>query len=209
MRNRVVLAQPQIVRKDADNNRGGDDVFQGTRYEIRHFRGRPSQRSGVRHDGAGDADHVSVQRVWISGDRVLHLRRGDRSGIRYIHHGFRIWGGPLDGIYTQAGPITPLSTTPVFGTHATDIIVANSGATRQAWIGFAAPLTPAGGEISVFGASNPSAFNEQEAGVDLGSAVAVVGAPEPASFAVLGVGILGLVATKRRRKLAATLPASP
>jgi hypothetical protein len=115
-------------------------------------------------------------------------------------------GGPLDGIYTQAGPITPLSTTPVFGTHATDIIVANSGATRQAWIGFAAPLTPAGGEISVFGASNPSAFNEQEAGVDLGSAIAISGVPEPASFAVLGVGILGLVATKRRR-MAATPPA--
>ena len=116
------------------------------------------------------------------------------------------FGLGLDGLYTQAAAITPLSTTPI-GTSAADIIVGISGA-REAWIGFAAPLTPAGGTISVFGAGPPNDVSE-EALSPTGSAIAVVGAPEPASFAVLGVGILGLVGLGLRRgELPATPPAT-
>ena len=102
-------------------------------------------------------------------------------------------GNGLDGVYTQAGPIMPPSRTPTFFTSASDIIVGISGAI-EAWIGFAAPLTSVGGTISVFGAGSPDVFSLQTGpGFENGSATAIVGVPEPASFAVLGVGILGLV----------------
>jgi PEP-CTERM motif len=100
--------------------------------------------------------------------------------------------GGSDGVYTQVGPITPPPTTPIFGTPATDIIVGTNGA-NEAWIGFAAPLGPSGGTIFVSGVGR-----EQNEGAR-GSAVAV---PEPASFAVLGVGIVGL--GQRRVRLPAT-----
>jgi hypothetical protein len=111
----------------------------------------------------------------------------------------------LNGVYTQAGPISPPPTTPL-GDIAEDIIVGLSGAS-EAWVGFAAPLGPLGGAISLFGASSPSLGGEDVTGAS--GSVAVVGAPEPASFAVLGVGILGLVGLGLRSgKLPATPPAT-
>jgi hypothetical protein len=116
--------------------------------------------------------------------------------------------GQLPGLVERERGVTPPPTTPVFGFSAADIIVETSSA-NKAWVGFAAPLGPSGGTISVFGAFSPSVGGEEIEGIT-GSAIALIGVPEPASFAVLGVGILGLVGLGQRRgKLLATPPAEP
>ena len=122
------------------------------------------------------------------------------SAISITASGFSQAG--VDGLYTEAGPSTPLSQPPHGGGQADDIIVGTSSTGGQAWVGFVAPLGPSGGTISLFGAFNPSSGG---LGVTLlagatGSAIPRIEAPEPASLAVLGVGILGLVGLRQRRR---------
>ena len=122
------------------------------------------------------------------------------SAISITASGFSETG--VNGLYTEAGPVTPPSQAPHSAFAAADIIVGTSSTGGQAWVGFTAPLGSSGGTISVFGAFNPSSGG---LGVDgllagvTGSATAIA-APEPASFAVLGVGILGLVGLRQRRR---------
>jgi len=115
-----------------------------------------------------------------------------------------------NGVYTQVGPSTPPATTPFpFGTSAADIIVGTSGSGAEAWIGFSAPLTPAGGLIVIMGLFvDNTDFGEFRVlppfGLGFGSATPVAAAPEPASLAVLTVGLLGLVAGRRSRRQSGT-----
>jgi hypothetical protein len=68
-------------------------------------------------------------------------------------------GGALTGVYSQVAPITPPTRTPL-NISASDIITGTSSTGGQAWVGFGAPLTPAGGLISVYGAlGNPRGSN--------------------------------------------------
>jgi hypothetical protein len=107
-------------------------------------------------------------------------------------------GSSLDVTYTQVAPIAPPATTPFFNT-ASDIIIGKNGA-AEAFLGFTAPLTPVGGEILLYGAVNASDTGFQQSSTDgLGLFATPVTTTEPASLAVLGVGLVGLSAKRRRR----------
>jgi hypothetical protein len=83
------------------------------------------------------------------------LDREDRRAINLnglIRHAGNL--GQLPGLVERERGVTPPPTTPVFGFSAADIIVETSSA-NKAWVGFAAPLGPSGGTISVFGAFSP------------------------------------------------------
>jgi hypothetical protein len=204
------LRNRKLFERDADNNiEGATMVSKGHGMKSGIF--AAALLSGLAFATAANATPIMYQfsatnglGFSATGSFTFNTATNRESAISITISGSDFPG--LNGVYTQAGPIAPPPTTPL-GDIAEDIIVGLSGAS-EAWVGFAAPLGPSGGAIFVFGASSPSLGSEDVTGA-IGSAVAVVGAPEPASFAVLGVGILGLVATKRHRKLAATLPASP
>ena len=107
-------------------------------------------------------------------------------------------------VYTQVAPIAPPATTPFFNA-ASDIIVAKNGA-AEAFLGFTAPLTPAGGEILLYGAVNASSTGFQQsstAGLGLFATPVTTTMPEPASLAVLGAGLVGLAVKRRQRAVPA------
>ena len=135
----------------------------------------------------------------------VHLRRGEQPRIQCVHHDR--WMDTVmvyRSIQCFPGPAIPPPPPTGLGSPGPAYIVGTSSIGDLAWVGIDLGPPPT---IVDYGFKNTFGGGFGVARVSIAvTPLALV--PEPASLAVLTVGLLGLVA-QRRRKRPATLPATP